>query len=73
MHRKQPRPLHPLIKLIKAEAKARGWRAYRLGQETGLAANTIQRMLEGRTSPTIDTVSVVAKALDITIKGTRRR
>ena len=73
MSKKRATFLHPLVLCIKAEARDRGWTAYRLAQETRLSVTTMQRLFTGVGSPTLDTLDAVAKALDITIKGTRDR
>jgi len=67
---KPPPPKSPSVVLltIRKEAKARDLTAYALAKETGLGVNTIQRMLDGVVSPSLNTLEAVAAALGLTIK-----
>lgn len=63
----QRRVLRPVIVQLRNAAKARGWTAYRLAQETGQTAQTMQRLLDGDGFPTLDTLEAVARALNLRI------
>jgi len=67
---KPPPPKSPSVVLltIRKEAKARDLTAYALAKETGLGVNTIQRMLDGVVSPSLNTLEAVAKALGLAIR-----
>jgi len=70
---KPPPPQSPSVVLviIRKEAMRRELTAYALARETGLGINTVQRMLDGVVSPSLNTLEVVAKALGLAIKVER--
>jgi DNA-binding phage protein len=53
---------------LKAEAARKQLTAYRLAQETGLQSQTVQRLLDGKGSPTLATVETVAAALGMVVE-----
>ncbi len=61
------RILRPVIVTIRDTARARGWTAYRLAQETGQSEQTMRRLLRGQGFPTLDTLEAAAKALGLRI------
>lgn len=45
----------------------RGWTAYRLRKETGLAQSTLSHVFKGDSEPTISTLEVICSAFGITL------
>lgn len=68
MSKRRP-PLRPVVASIKSAAASRGWTAYRLAQETGKTEQTMQRLLDGKGSPTLDTLEAAAHALGLRIEA----
>ncbi len=69
MASRRTRSPHPVVARLRAEAERRDWTAYRLAQETGLGINTVKRVLDGTGNPSLDTISVLGKALGLTIEA----
>lgn len=63
----KPKKSATFIRPIIAEAKRRGWTAYRLKLAAGIPLSTAQRLLANDLNPTASTVEAVAKALGLTI------
>lgn len=60
-----------IIKIIKDEMRAQAVTAYRLAQLSGVSRVTIKGVLDGKNSPTLDTLQKILKPLGlqlITIK-----
>ena len=52
---------------IRELMEARGWTIYKLAQETGVSWSTIRNMFNRNTAPTLPTLEVLCKGLDITL------
>jgi transcriptional regulator with XRE-family HTH domain len=51
---------------IKKEMEARQWSVYRLSQESGIKITPIQSIIKGSANYTVDTLTKVCNALNIT-------
>ncbi|MBA3698875.1 MAG: helix-turn-helix transcriptional regulator [Planctomycetes bacterium] len=71
---KYPPPATPssVIVALAREAKRLGLTAYAIAKTSELPVSTVQRALDGLTSPTLVTVEAVADALGMEIKVQRR-
>ncbi len=61
------RCMESLTTRLKVALSLKGWRRNRLAEETGLSANTITRVLNGKHEPTMDTLAKLAQALEVSI------
>lgn len=60
--RKEPNAyIHPLLKLLMAEADERRWLDKEIAYRSGLAANTFRKWRYGTSQPTLETFSVFAE------------
>lgn len=61
----------PIVKAICKAAEAKGLKAYKLAQMSGMAINTVQRLLSGTGSPTLATLRAVCGVvgLELTAKA----
>ena len=71
--RPAPTKLSPVMRSLQAEAKRQEVTAYAIAKHTGIAVNTIRRMLMGEGSPTLATVESVATALGMVVKVEGKR
>ncbi len=67
--KRSPLRVKPVVLALRAEAQRRKLSIYRLHKMTDLTQQTIQRLLSGEGSPTLDTLEVVAKALRFSIQA----
>jgi DNA-binding phage protein len=61
----------PIALALQQEAQHRGLTAYAIAKDCGLPISTVQRALDGKTSPTLSTVEAIAKALGIRVRVER--
>ncbi len=60
-------------KIIKEAADARGWSAYRLGQEAGMPIRTVQAYFASERDLSGGRLARLCKALDLGLRPIRRK
>lgn len=67
--RPPPANLSPVIASVCKEVRRQDLTAYAIAKSCGLPISTVQRALDGSTSPTLSTLEAIASALGMRIKA----